>query len=125
MYKVEDLKEILEPVLIQYMDNKKILKKIIKYIDKIILYVNDTNYNNFIKDEKLQDACLMNLSQIGESIIEIEDSFINEHKEIKWKEMRGMRNIIVHDYDGVNLRIVWDTIKYDLPELRDNLYKLL
>lgn len=107
------------------MDNKKILKKIIKYIDKIILYVNDTNYNNFIKDEKLQDACLMNLSQIGESIIEIEDSFINEHKEIKWKEMRGMRNIIVHDYDGVNLRIVWDTIKYDLPELRDNLYKLL
>ncbi|MBR1454869.1 MAG: DUF86 domain-containing protein [Lachnospiraceae bacterium] len=107
------------------MDNKKILKKIIKYIDKIILYVNDTNYSNFIKDEKLQDACLMNLSQIGESIVEIEDSFINEHKEIKWKEMKGMRNIIVHDYDGVNLRIVWDTIKYDLPELRDNLYKLL
>ena len=50
------------------MDNKKILKKIIKYIDKIILYVNDTNYSNFIKDEKLQDACLMNLSQIGESV---------------------------------------------------------
>ena len=107
------------------MDNKKILKKIIKYIDKIILYVNDTNYSNFIKDEKLQDACLMNLSQLGESIVEIEDSFINEHKEIKWKEMKGMRNIIVHDYDGVNLRIVWYTIKYDLPELRDNLYKLL
>ena len=107
------------------MDNKKIINKIINYIDKINVYINDVNYSEFVNDMKVQDACLMNLSQIGESITQIEDSFLKEHSEINWNEIKGMRNIIIHDYDGVNIRIVWDTIKFDLPELKEKLKKLL
>lgn len=107
------------------MDNTKIISKIIKYIDKINTYINDINYTDFANDTKVQDACLMNLSQIGENITQIESSFLKEHSEINWNEIKGMRNIIVHDYDGVNLRIVWDTIKFDLPILNEKLKKLL
>lgn len=107
------------------MDNTKIISKIIKYIDKINTYINDINYTDFANDTKVQDACLMNLSQIGENITQIESSFLKEHSEINWNEIKGMRNIIVHDYDGVNLRIVWDTIKFDLPILKEKLKKLL
>lgn len=107
------------------MGNIKIIKKIIKYIDKILEYVKEVNYNDFERDTKLQDACLMNLSQIGESVSQITESFIEEHKNINWREMKGMRNIIVHDYDGVNMKIVWNAIKYDLPELKEKLFKII
>ena len=107
------------------MDNAKIVKNILRHIEKIFKYTNDVDYNHFLNDIVLQDACLLNLSQIGENIVGLDDAFIENHKEIKWKEMKGMRNIIVHDYDGVNMRIVWDTIKCDLPVLKQQFENLL
>lgn len=107
------------------MDNKKSIQKILKHIDKILNYTKDMNFNTFNIDEKNIDACLMNFATIGETVNDIDENFINEHKEINWKEMKGMRNIIVHDYDGVNTRIVWDTIKDDLPKLREQLNNLI
>ena len=56
---------------------------------------------------------------------QIDDDYIKEHSDIKWKEMKGLRNRIVHDYDGVNIKIVWDTMKVDLPILKEQLSKLL
>ena len=47
----------------------------------------------------------MNLMQIGENAVKIDDEFMNKHTDIKWKEMKGLRNRIVHDYDGVNISI--------------------
>lgn len=52
-------------------------------------------------------------------------SFAEAHPEIPWREMYGLRNRIVHDYEGVNLRLVWEIISGDIPELRDTLAKLL
>ena len=107
------------------MDNFKLINNILKHIDKIVEYTKDVNYDEFAKDVKLQDACLLNLTQIGENVVGLDDEFLNNHQEIKWKEMKGMRNLIVHDYDGVNMKIVWDTISGDLPNLRDVLSKLM
>lgn len=45
--------------------------------------------------------------------------------EIPWREMNGLRNRIVHDYEGVNLRLVWEIISEDIPELKEKLQKLL
>ena len=103
------------------MDNMIRVKKIIEYIDKIIEYTKDFDYESFQKDELVQDACFMNLTQIGEQANNIDDSFIDLHKDIKWKEMKGLRNRIVHDYDGVNMQIIWDTMRKDLPELKNKL----
>ena len=47
------------------------------------------------------------------------------HPQIPWREMYGLRNRIVHDYEGVNLQLVWEIISEDIPELRDELEKLV
>ena len=106
------------------MDNLKLVQNILKHINKILNYTKNLNYEDFVRDVKLQDACLLNLTQIGENVAGLDDSFLEEHNNIKWKEIKGMRNLIVHDYDGVNMRIVWETIKDDLESLKNNLSKL-
>ncbi len=55
-------------------------------------------------DTKLAEACVFNLSQRGELCKVVEDDFAAAHPEIPWREMYGLRNRIVHDYEGVNLR---------------------
>lgn len=115
----------LKELELKYMENKDLLSKIVKYIDKVIKYTTDVNYNDFVSDSKIQDACFMNLTQIGESVARIDDDFEKKYPYIKWKEMKGLRNKIVHDYDGVNVRIVWDTIKKDLPILKEQLDRLI
>lgn len=68
---------------------------------------------------------MFNLSQIGELCRAVDDVYIKEHTEIPWREMYGLRNRIVHDYDGVNLRLVWEIISEDIPALMEALQKLL
>lgn len=69
-------------------------------------------------------ACY-NLSQLGELCKVADDSFTAAHPEIPWREMYGLRNRIVHDYEGVNLKLVWEIIQGDLPELEKAINKLL
>lgn len=107
------------------MDNKKIINNILKSINKIISFIKDVKYEEFESNGLLQDACFMNLMQIGENAAKIDDDYIKKHSDIKWKEMKGLRNRIVHDYDGVNIKIVWDTMKEDLPILKEQLVQLL
>ena len=63
----------------------------------------------------------VNLSQMGELVRKLDDQFIKEHTSIPWNQIRGLRNRIVHDYEGVNLILIWDVIKIDLPELKKQL----
>ena len=107
------------------MDNIKAIKNILKHIDKIIEFTNNIDYEEFISDNMIQDACFLNLMQIGETTIKIDDSYMKKYVDIKWKEMKGLRNRIVHDYDGVNINIIWDTIKNDLPILKDQLERVI
>ena len=79
----------------------------------------------FSADSKLVEACVFNLSQLGELCKVADDSFTAAHPEIPWREMYGLRNRIVHDYEGVNLKLVWEIIQGDLPELEEALKKLL
>ena len=65
------------------------------------------------------------LSQLGELCRAVDDDFSQAHPEIPWKEMYGLRNRIVHDYEGVNLKLVWEIISEDIPKLRDTLCNLL
>ena len=65
------------------------------------------------------EACVFNLMQIGElAKSSLSDEFKEEIKTIPWKQLYGMRNRIVHGYDGVDMSIVWDTINEDLPVLK-------
>lgn len=106
------------------MKNDIIVSKMLGYIEKILKYSANMSYEDFVKNEMVVEACVFNLSQIGELANKLENEFRQEHKHIAWKQIYGLRNRIVHDYEGVNLRLVWEIIESDLPDLRDKLKRL-
>lgn len=98
---------------------------ILDAIDKISRYTAGMTLATFAADEKTVDAVLRNLEVIGEAARNLPDDFIARHPQIAWHEMRGMRNIIVHEYFGVSLPIIWETVEKDLPPLVPLLKELL
>lgn len=106
------------------MKNKIIIEKILKYISKILEYTKNTEYDDFINNSMLVEACVFNLSQIGELANKIDKAFEDNHSSIPWRILYGLRNKIVHDYEGVNLILIWDIVKEDLPELNAQIKEL-
>lgn len=106
------------------MRNKIIVEKILNYIKKIIDYTKDTEYDDFVSNTILVEACVFNLSQIGELANKIDAEFEKNNSIIPWRVLYGLRNKIVHDYEGVNLILIWDIVKEDLPELKSQLEEL-
>jgi uncharacterized protein with HEPN domain len=102
-----------------------VIEKIVVYMDKIAAYVVDMDQAAFLADTKLVEACVFNLLQIGELAGRLDESFRNAHPDIPWQKLRGLRNKIVHDYEGVKLDIIWDIVKNDLGKLHGQLAPLL
>ena len=107
------------------MRNDIILQKMLRYTEKLTCYCEGYTYDRFAQDTKLVEACVFNLSQMGELCHTADADFTKAHPEIPWAELYGLRNRIVHDYDGVNLRLVWEIISEDIPLLRDILQQLI
>ena len=99
------------------MKHKIIVEKIIKYVNKIMRYTEDSTYESFAKNTVLVEACVFNLSQIGELANKIDSEFERLNDDIPWRELYDLRNRIVHDHDEVNLVLIWDIIKNVLPGL--------
>lgn len=107
-----------------YMKNQKIILKIINYIDTILKYTSDVDYTGLINNSMMVEACIFNLSQIGELVNKIDKEYILKYSQIPWFKMRGLRNCIVHDYEGVNLKLIWEIIDIDIKMLKEQLLKL-
>lgn len=102
------------------------LQKIIDRIDRTARYCENVSFDAFQSDMMLQEACVFNVLQIGElSKQGLSEELVAARPDIPWKQMYGMRNRIVHGYDGVRLRIVWETITDSFPELRQQLQRIL
>lgn len=106
------------------MRNDLIVEKMIILIDKIQAYSKGMNYDTFSQNDMVVEACVFNISQLGEVANKIDEEFEESHPQIPWRELYGLRNRIVHDYEGVKLNLVWEIIKDDLPELKCQLQKL-
>lgn len=100
---------------------KLYVQDILDSMDKIDSYAKDLSFAEFSKNKMVVDAVLRNLEIIGEAVKNISPKIETEHKEIPWKEIIGMRNKITHEYFGVDLDIVWRTIKESLPSLRKSI----
>ncbi|MBS7261144.1 MAG: DUF86 domain-containing protein [Treponema sp.] len=73
--------------------------------------------DDFNKDEVLQKAMLFSLVQISEDSKNLSDEYKTNHNQIPWTDIYGLRNRIVHDYGNVDLTIVFETLKNDIPEV--------
>jgi len=78
----------------------------------------------FLADRTLVDASIKNLSVLGEAAAHIPDEIIHQWPDVPWRMMRDMRNLIIHEYFGVNPDIVWGTINDDLPVVLAGLHQL-
>jgi len=103
------------------MNDRILIEKILRYIDKISRYVSDVEKDEFLNDSKLAEACVLNLMQIGELAGKVDADFQKLYADVPWSKIRGLRNRLVHDYEGVNFELVWDIIEFDLPRLRKQL----
>ena len=102
-----------------------IIQKIMGYIDDIEKYTEGLQAKDFFDDKKTITACAFTVSQIGEIVKEISDETISKYNFIPWNSIKGMRNRIVHDYENVDLSVLWGTIKESLPELKEKLRDIL
>lgn len=109
------------------MKNKEYqsINKMIQYIDKSIKYMGNLTFEEFSKDDKTIDATVFAISQIGELVKNIEKDFQKEHSNIKWHILKGLRNRIVHDYEGINLKLIWTIVKDDIVQLKHDLLEIL
>jgi uncharacterized protein with HEPN domain len=105
--------------------NHIILRKIVGYIAKIKIYCQDANFDSFVSDERLQELCAFNLSQMGEFVNRMDDDFIALYPAIPWRNIRGLRNRITHDYEGIDFKVIWDVIENDLSDLQVKLEGIL
>jgi uncharacterized protein with HEPN domain len=80
-------------------------------------YCRTLDYNAFLQDKRTQDAVIRNVEILGEAAKNISKHFCSQHPEIPWKNIAGMRDKLIHDYFGVNLDVVWDVVRTDLPPM--------
>ena len=79
----------------------------------------------FLRDTKTQDAVLRNLQTLSESAQRLSPALKAAHSEIDWVRVGGFRNVLVHDYLGINLVRVWEIIQNGLPQLKAAIEKIL
>lgn len=109
------------------MRNKEYMSliKMIEYIDKAINYVGEYNFKEFSSDDKTVDATVFAISQIGELVKNISNETMNKYNNIEWIVIKSLRNKIIHDYEGINLEIIWDIIKNDIVQLKSDIKKII
>ncbi|MCL2055468.1 MAG: DUF86 domain-containing protein [Oscillospiraceae bacterium] len=95
----------------------QIIEKIMVHAGKIVDFCDGEDKNSFLSNIMLHEACVFNMIQMGELIGKLSDEFLIKNSELPWREIRGLRNRIVHAYGDINLNAIWDTIKIDLPDL--------
>ncbi len=106
-------------------DDSVFLKHILESIEWIEKDIQGLTEEEFLKNVPIQDAVFRRLEIIGEAVGNLSDDFKEEHSDISWNKAMATRNILIHNYFGVDLNIVWDTVTQSLPEFKEQIKNLL
>lgn len=106
-------------------DYQVYIEDIIDAIDSIETYTKGLTYESFVSDRKTIDAVIRNFEVIGEATKNVPLSVRRKYPQVPWRDMAGMRDKLIHGYFGVQLEVVWKTIKERLPAVRPLLVDVL
>lgn len=98
-------------------DFRLYLDDILDAVSQIRLYMRGMNKKEFASDRKTQDAVVRNLEIIGEAAGKLPDEAIKKAPQVEWRKIKALRNILIHEYFGYNLSVVWDVVQNKLGPL--------
>ena len=106
-------------------DEGVFLEDIYESVEKIMLYTKELDEQDFYESTEKQDAVIRRLEIIGEAAKKISQQTRDAYPNIPWKEMSGMRDVLIHEYFGVSPSIVWNVIRNELNHLLPTLKEIL
>lgn len=101
------------------------IEHIIDSIEKIEMFMKGISKENFQKNIQLQDALVRRIEIIGEAAKNLPKNFKDNHLDVPWIKMAGMRDKLTHHYFGVDLEIIWKTVNEDIPQLKNYMREIL
>ena len=105
-------------------DDQLYLIHISECIQRIEKYIGEGGRDAFMASDLIQDAVIRNLQTMAESSTRVSDELQEEHPEVDWLKIRGFRNVLVHDYLGVDLERVWNILENELSKLKNAVEKM-
>jgi uncharacterized protein with HEPN domain len=101
------------------------IEDILDAMDKAEILLDDVTYEQFDTDFRINFAVVRALEIMGEATKRLPMNLRDAYPEIPWRNIAGMRDRIIHGYNSVNLQIVWDVVKTDIPQLKPKIQKIL
>jgi uncharacterized protein with HEPN domain len=100
------------------------MEHILECIELIEYYTEDLTKDEFLNSVLLQDAIIRRIEIIGEAIKNLPDDLKTEYPQVPWKSIAGMRDIVVHEYFGIDLNLTWKVVKRDIPSLKEKILEI-
>lgn len=101
------------------------LSDILESINRIDTYIQGVDYDSFLRNQMVIDAVIRNLEIIGEASRNVPNEVKLKYPQIPWRQMTALRNLLIHEYFGVDESIIWEIIRTNLPEIRPHILKVL
>ncbi len=106
-------------------DDLVFLEDILECIIKINEYIEEVSEQDFEINIEKQDAVIRRLEIIGEAVKHISKNVRNKNTDIPWREMAGMRDVVVHQYFGISIGLIWKVCSVDIPKLEVSIKKII
>ena len=107
------------------LGDKVRLQHALEAISKIQEYIEGETIESFAENTMVLDACLRQFQIVGEACNKVSKELQEENNSIPWRQIIGLRIIVVHQYFGVDEKVIWDIIQNDLPSLKDQIERLI
>ena len=106
-------------------DYRDYLQEIVDSCSDVLEFIKDISYNDFVCDKKTKFAAIRAIEVIGEAVKNIPVAFRSKYPDIPWQQIAGMRDKLIHEYFGIDVKVLWKTAKEDVPHIRVEFEKIM